>query len=88
LRSGLAKLGFGLESEQLITENNRYYELIEVSQRSTRLLTSTGNSMWDLNNASHKQYLKQLLTHYNKMLNKDELYYQKVITDYKKLSDA
>ncbi|KPZ53896.1 hypothetical protein AN391_03190 [Pseudoalteromonas sp. P1-13-1a] len=88
LRSGLAKLGFGLESEQLITENNRYYELIEISQRSATLLTSTGNSMWDLNNALHRQYLKQLLTHYNNMLNKDELYYQKVITGYKNLSGA
>lgn len=88
LRSGLTKLGFALSSEQLICDNKRFYELIEVSQNSATVLTCTGANMWDLTRLPHRQYLNQLLTHYNKMLNKDELYYQKVIEDYKKLSDT
>lgn len=87
LRTGLIKLGLGLESEQLISENNRIYELIEVSVSSPTALTCTGQSMWDLNLPAHTQYLDQLLNHYNKMLNKDELYYQKVITGYQSLND-
>ena len=44
--------------------------------------------MWDLNNKQHTAYIQRLLNHYNKMLNKDELYYQKVISDYQSLYDS
>ena len=44
--------------------------------------------MWQYDNAVHKAYKQQLLNHYTKMLNKDALYYQKVITDYQGLIDS
>ena len=64
------------------------YELIEVSFKSNQTVSKTGDAMWDLNNKQHTAYIQRLLNHYNKMLNKDELYYQKVISDYQSLYDS
>ncbi|GAA61804.1 hypothetical protein P20652_3693 [Pseudoalteromonas sp. BSi20652] len=88
LRSGLKKLGLGLVSEQIVYDNKRFYEVIEVSFNTNNEISSTGKKMWDFTQAEHGLYQRQLLSHYNKMLNKDEPYYQKVITDYQALTDS
>lgn len=88
LRTGLDLLGLGLLSEQIIVDNKRFYEVIEVSFNSNTTLSKTGDMMWQYDNAVHKAYKQQLLNHYTKMLNKDALYYQKVITDYQGLIDS
>ena len=88
LRSGLHTLNLGLHSEHIISDKNRIYELIEVSFKSNQTVSKTGDAMWDLNNKQHTAYIQRLLNHYNKMLNKDELYYQKVISDYQSLYDS
>ncbi|MEL0634981.1 tRNA (adenine(22)-N(1))-methyltransferase TrmK [Pseudoalteromonas carrageenovora] len=88
LRTGLKTLGLGLISEQIVYDNKRFYEVIEVSFNSQNEISNTGHSMWNHNHALHKAYKQQLINHYNKMLNKDAVYYQKVITDYQGLSDS
>jgi len=88
LRVGLKALGLGLISEQIVYDNKRFYEVIEVSFNSHNEISNTGQSMWQLNHAQHQAYKQQLINHYNKMLNKDAVYYQKVITDYQGLSDS
>ena len=88
VRVGLNMLGLGLISEQLVCENKRFYEIIEVSFNSNTKVSCTGLHMWDFTNKEHIAYKQQLLNHYNKMLNKHEVYYQKVITDYQGLTDS
>lgn len=44
--------------------------------------------MWDKHNPQHHQYQQQLLNHYTRMLNKDRLYYQKVITEYQRVFEC
>jgi tRNA (adenine22-N1)-methyltransferase len=88
LRVGLKQLGLGLISEQIIYDNKRFYEVIEVSFNTNNEISNTGNEMWDFTSAEHVMYQRQLINHYNKMLNKDALYYQKVIKDYQELTDS
>ncbi|WP_165721429.1 MULTISPECIES: tRNA (adenine(22)-N(1))-methyltransferase TrmK [unclassified Pseudoalteromonas] len=88
LRVGLKQLGLGLVSEQIVYDNKRFYEVIEVSFSSNNEISHTGNKMWDFSSAEHAMYQRQLINHYNKMLNKDKPYYQKVITDYQELTDS
>ncbi|AQQ00834.1 hypothetical protein B0W48_14055 [Pseudoalteromonas aliena] len=88
LRVGLKQLGLGLISEQIIYDNKRFYEVIEVSFNTNNEISNTGNEMWDFTSAEHAMYQRQLINHYNKMLNKDALYYQKVIKNYQELTDS
>jgi tRNA (adenine22-N1)-methyltransferase len=87
VRVGLNALGLGLLSEQLIAENNHFYEVLHVSFNSDTTVKCAGASMWDFTDPNHGIYRQQLLNHYNRMLNKDREYYQKVITDYQQLTD-
>lgn len=43
LRTGLKKLSLGLLSEQIICDKQRFYELIEVSFNSEKLISNTGS---------------------------------------------
>jgi len=82
VRAGLKAFNLQLDSEQIIVENKRFYEVLQVSFNATGTITKTGAHMWDTHNPQHHQYQQQLLDHYTRMLNKDRLYYQKVITEY------
>ena len=88
LRAGLKQLGLGLVSEQIVYDNKRFYEVIKVNFRTSNEISHTGNKMWDFASREHLMYQSQLINHYNKMLNKDKPYYQKVITDYQALTDS
>jgi tRNA (adenine22-N1)-methyltransferase len=85
LRVGIKRLGFGLLSEQIIVENKRYYEIINVSFNALKHITGTGSTMWDFTKVEHRQYQQQLLSHYKKGLNKEPCYYQHIIDDYQAL---
>ena len=83
LRQGLQSLGLGLIKEQLVQENNRFYEVIQVNFNSQQPLTATGSEIWQHTQA--QRYLHQLLAHYTRMLNKDRGYFQQVLDDYQKI---
>ncbi|MBQ4833317.1 tRNA (adenine(22)-N(1))-methyltransferase TrmK [Pseudoalteromonas sp. MMG010] len=84
LREGLKQLGFGLLHEQIVLENKRFYEVLEVSFNSNNALSLTGSLMWDFTQASHVIYHQQLLRHYNKMV-KTNAIFKEVIADYQML---
>lgn len=83
LRQGLQALGLGLIAEQLVQENQRFYEVMQVSVQSPQPLSSTGVEIWQHPQA--QRYLQQLLAHYTRMLNKDRGYFQQVLNDYQKI---
>ena len=85
VRAGLKDCNLQLDSEQIIVENKRFYEVLQVSFNATGTITKTGAHMWDKHNPQHHQYQQQLLDHYTRMLNKDRVYYQKVITEYQRV---
>ncbi|KTF17937.1 tRNA (adenine(22)-N(1))-methyltransferase [Pseudoalteromonas sp. H105] len=86
LRQGLARLGLGLISEQIITENKRFYEVLHVGFKSGAAIEPTGDKMWDFTDKNHHQYLNKLIEHYTRMIKKDPTYYGQVIADYKQLN--
>ena len=88
VREGLKACNLKLENEQIIVENKRFYEVLHVSVNASQTLTQTGAQMWDKYNPQHHQYQQQLLNHYTRMLNKDRLYYQKVITEYQRVFEC
>lgn len=68
VRSTLARLQYGLVSETLIEENNRYYETIYVSCDSQTLLSQVGDSLWlNAKPSIAKSYLNRLISHYEKV---------------------
>jgi tRNA (adenine22-N1)-methyltransferase len=88
VREGLKACNLKLENEQIIVEKKRFYEVLYVSVNASQTLTQTGAQMWDKHNPQHHQYQQQLLNHYTRMLNKDRLYYQKVITEYQRVFEC
>ena len=88
LRVGLKQCGLGLVSEQIVYDNKRFYEVLDVAFTAETKISCTGVNMWDFSLPEHVAYRHQLLKHYNKMLNKDTQYYEKVIADYQRLSDS
>lgn len=82
VREGLLEQGMKLINEAIISENNRFYEVIHISKQATRSLTLTGSSMWHSGQPLHYQYQQKLLTHYQRMLNQNPIYYQQVINSY------
>ncbi|CAM4115378.1 tRNA (adenine(22)-N(1))-methyltransferase [Pseudoalteromonas ostreae] len=85
LRQGLQALGLGLIKEQLVQENNRFYEVIQLSFTSNTALSVTGSQIWNNAEPMHELYLQQLVAHYTRMLNKDRTYFQYVLDDYQKI---
>ncbi|WP_298768642.1 tRNA (adenine(22)-N(1))-methyltransferase TrmK [uncultured Shewanella sp.] len=67
VRRRLKQLEIGLVDEYLIKDNQRFYEIIHVSTQANTPLATVGNKMWDLNLATHQDYLKKTITHYQNM---------------------
>ena len=85
VRNALIKQGFGLKQEQIIFENNRFYEAIYVSQNSQEPIIATGNSMWDGLNPAHHEYWQKTLDHYRKKALTDPEKFQSIVDDYEGL---
>ena len=85
VRQALIEHGFGLQQEQIIFENNRFYEAIYVSQNSTQPIVATGGSMWDRSNTDHQQYWQKTLDHYRKKAAADPAAFGPIVADYEAL---
>jgi tRNA (adenine22-N1)-methyltransferase len=69
LRNYLSNHSFSLLSEKIVTDNNRFYEVIRVRFEADRNdSVSLLGLMWDGNNSAHHQYLKNLVTLYQTRL--------------------
>ncbi|WP_371373351.1 tRNA (adenine(22)-N(1))-methyltransferase TrmK [Thalassotalea aquiviva] len=69
LREGLTSLGFGLINERIVKENQRFYEIIHVSQAINQPIVEIGSIMWDLTTPVHQEYQQKRLQHYQRRLN-------------------
>jgi tRNA (adenine22-N1)-methyltransferase len=85
VRKALIEHGFGLKQEQIILENNRFYEAIYVSQNSTQPIVATGSSMWDELDSDHQKYWQKTLAHYRKKASADPAKFAVVVEDYEGL---
>lgn len=65
VRTGLIDLGYRIKSEELVTENGRFYENLLVGVEGSEL-TEGGSSMWNSNIEFHNFYLTKLIAHYQK----------------------
>ena len=78
-------MDLGLKQEQIVFENNRFYEAIYVSQNSTQPISATGGSMWDRSNTDHQQYWQKTLDHYRKKAAADPVAFGPIVADYEAL---
>ena len=85
VRKALIEHGFGLKQEQIVLENNRFYEAIYVSQNSTQPIIATGSGMWDKLNSDHQRYWKKTLAHYRKKAAADPAVFGLIVADYEAL---
>ena len=85
VRNALIEHGFGLKQEQIIFENNRFYEAIYVSQNSNQPIVATGSSMWNELDPDHQTYWQKTLAHYRKKSSADPAKFAAVVEDYEKL---
>lgn len=67
LREFLSESNFGLLSETIVADNNRFYEVIFVRFKTINSKPiSLSGDMWNSNNNDHRQYLKKLIMLYKK----------------------
>jgi tRNA (adenine22-N1)-methyltransferase len=71
VRQGLQALKLGLVDEQLLQENNRFYEILYVSNHRGEKISPIGEKIWQSNTSEQKAviaaYLKSCLQHYQRM---------------------
>lgn len=67
VRKQLAEAGLALLNEQLVQDNNLYYEILHLTTETGETLTAVGDQMWDFSQQSHRDYLQRTLSHYRRM---------------------
>ena len=91
VRQGLIAQNFSLINEMLVTENQRFYEIIHVTTTSSFAehnteISSVGASMWDFSREDDQKYLKKTLSHYQRMLNNPDINASQIVAEYQALS--
>lgn len=80
VRRGLNEAKLGLVSENIVKENNLYYEVIHVSNQSNQPINLVGDVMWDLSNPDHLSYQQTMIHHFEKQPNNEA---QRIVSLYK-----
>jgi tRNA (adenine22-N1)-methyltransferase len=88
VREALIKQGYGLKSERIIFENNRFYEAIYVSKSVNKAIVDTGSQMWDWSDAVHQDYWHRIVGHYRQKSKADPQHFQPIIERYEALQNA
>ncbi len=89
VREELIKKGYGLKNEQIIFENNRFYEAIYVSKKiADKPIVNTGSQMWHWPDPVHQDYWHRVVGHYRQKAKSDPTHYQPIIERYKLLRDS
>lgn len=89
VRTELINLNCSLINECIIKENNRFYEIMHITnqhQTSAIPISNVGSIMWDFNNSEHQQYFQQRVNHYSKMLQSSNIDAKNIILAYNKLT--
>ncbi|WP_415903220.1 tRNA (adenine(22)-N(1))-methyltransferase TrmK [Neptuniibacter sp. QD29_5] len=87
VRSGVQKLGLGLVNEAIVKDSGRYYEAIHISTLSQKEVHVVGESMWDLTQEGHQEYLRQNISHYKRMQAQGSESVRKILAEYMKLQE-
>jgi len=85
VRKALRSQGFFLIQEEIVKENNRFYEIIYASPNAEQTISSTGNTMWDRDNLEHVDYWQKTVEHYRKKAKTNPHVYQPILSDYEQL---
>lgn len=85
VRNALINNGYKLKGEQIIFENNRFYEGIYVSKGASEEIANTGSAMWDWSNSNHQQYWRRIVGHYRQKARKDPEQYHPIVANYEAL---
>jgi tRNA (adenine22-N1)-methyltransferase len=85
VRNALINNGYKLKGEQIIFENNRFYEGIYVSKGASEEIANTGSTMWDWSNSNHQQYWRRIVGHYRQKARNDPEQYQPIVANYEAL---
>jgi tRNA (adenine22-N1)-methyltransferase len=88
VREVLIKKGYGLKNEQIIFENNRFYEAIYVSKSADKAIVDTGSQMWHWPDVVHQDYWHRIVGHYRQKAKADPLHFQPIIERYEVLLNA
>lgn len=88
LRQQLIELNLVLQNESLVEENNRFYEIIWVSNNKPgSRLNPIGDLIWQCDNqqafATASNYLEKTIAHYQRKQLKDDVNVQPVVDAYK-----
>lgn len=67
LRQFLKQQPCYLLDEMIIEENRRFYELLHINNKAGGIISLVGHSMWNFENVTHRIYLQQTITHYQRM---------------------
>jgi tRNA (adenine22-N1)-methyltransferase len=87
VREALISIGFGLINECLVSENNRFYEIIHLSQQESRPLSKVGSIMWDFTNFESRDYLKKTIAHYQRVAQSGDPKVNRILSDYEAVRD-
>ena len=88
VRQALINKGYRLKNEQIILENNRFYEAIYVSKHADKAIADTGSQMWQWTDPEHQDYWHRVVGHYRQKAKTDPMHYQPIIKRYKLLRDS
>ncbi|MDG2502214.1 MAG: tRNA (adenine(22)-N(1))-methyltransferase TrmK [Porticoccaceae bacterium] len=89
VRQALIKKGYGLKNEQIIFENNRFYEAIYVSKKvADKTIVNTGSQMWNWSDPVHQDYWHRVVGHYRQKAKSDPEQFQPIVKHYEILQKA
>ncbi|MBW3695395.1 SAM-dependent methyltransferase [Vibrio sp. T187] len=95
VRQGLQQLDFHLQTECLVEENRRYYEVILASNPATstgnhKAITTVGCQIWNVNSEQEHvvatRYLKNTLAHYQRMQRSNDEQVEAILRAYQQVS--
>ncbi len=86
LRSFLIKQNCSLLSEKLIEENNRFYEVLLISNKEGASISPVGEQMWNLNCKKHQCYLHRTINHYQRIAKNPNIDVTEIIAAYQRLT--
>ncbi|PAJ75492.1 hypothetical protein CJF42_04975 [Pseudoalteromonas sp. NBT06-2] len=87
VRKSLKALELGLIDEQIIRENNRFYEILHVSKTAIKAINPVGSIMWNFTKKDHKDYLLKTINHYQRMAQKTDQETLNILAQYQSLID-
>ena len=88
VRKALIHQGYKLNSEQLIFDNNRFYEAIYASKSGEKTLQDVGSEMWQWDDPVHRDYFRRVVAHYEKKAKGDPVKFKPIVERYNTAPDV